>query len=332
MTGSKIASASTTPASTADADTSTARDTRAASAPLARRTRSTPVRWLRKGGLSTFVFAIPMLLVFGMFSWWPIARSLLMSVQQTNFLDTSWVGLQNFSRVLEDPLLGRALWNTVQFLGWSVLIGFPAPILLAVFIAELRRSRGFASALAYLPVIVPPVVAVLLWKNFYSPTPTGLFNTVLGWFAAGPFAWLNDGDLAVPAIIVEATWASLGTATVIYLATLMTIRTELYEAAEIDGASIIGRFWHVTLPQMRGIILILLLLQVIGVMQLFTEPYIMTGGGPENRTVTVMMLIYRYAFGSGDFGRAAALSMLLAIALALISAIYLRATRQWSTS
>jgi multiple sugar transport system permease protein len=273
-----------------------------------------------------------MVLVFALFSWWPILRSVVMSLQQTNFIVTEWVGLENFARVLADPLLGRAAWNTVQFTLWSVAVGFPTPILLAVFIAELRRTRGFASVLAYLPVIVPPVVAVLLWKNFYQPGESGLLNTVLGWLGAGPLAWLNNGDLAIPAIIVEATWAGFGTATVIYLATLMTIRTELYEAAEIDGASILRRFWHITLPQMRGTLLIMFLLQIIGVFQLFTEPYIMTGGGPENRTVTVMMLIYRYAFVSGDYGRATALSLSLAAALAVLSAAYLWATRRWSQS
>jgi multiple sugar transport system permease protein len=292
----------------------------------------TPAVWVRRGGLSTLAFGLPMVLVFALFSWWPILRSVVMSLQQTNFIVTEWVGLENFARVLADPLLGRAAWNTVQFTLWSVAVGFPTPILLAVFIAELRRSRGFASVLAYLPVIVPPVVAVLLWKNFYQPGDSGLFNTVLGWVGAGPLAWLNDGDLAIPAIIVEATWAGFGTATVIYLATLMTIRTELYEAAEIDGASIRRRFWHITLPQMRGTLLIMFLLQIIGVFQLFTEPYIMTGGGPENRTVTVMMLIYRYAFVSGDYGRATALSLSLAAALAVLSAVYLWATRRWSQS
>lgn len=297
-----------------------------------RRRRLTPMAWVRRGGLGTLAFGLPLLLVFGLFSWWPILRSVQMSLQHTNFIVTQWVGLQNFQRVLADPLLGRAVWNTVQFTLWSIVVGFPVPVLLAVFIAELRRVRGFASVLAYLPVIVPPVVGVLLWKNFYSPEPTGLFNTILGWFGAGPLAWLNDAGLVIPSIIVEATWASFGTAMIIYLATLMTIRTELYEAAEIDGATILRRFWHITLPQMRGILLILFLLQVIGVLQLFTEPYVMTGGGPANASLTVMMLIYRYAFVSGDYGRATALSLLLAAALAVLSAVYLWATRRWSQS
>lgn len=300
--------------------------------PPPRRARQSPLAWARNGGFSTFLFFIPMLVVFGYFSWWPIVRSVTMSLQQTNFITTRWVGLENFVRVLQDPLLGQAVWNTVQFTGWSILIGFPVPILLAVYVAELRKARTVASILAYLPVIIPPVVSILLWKKFFDPSETGLFNSVLGWFGIGPFGWLNDPDSVIPSIIIEVTWASFGTATIIYIATLMTIRTELYEAAEVDGAGIIRRFWNITLPQMRGIILIMLLLQVIGVFQLFTEPYIMTSGGPANRSTTVMIMIYNYAFRSGDFGRATALSLMLALALGILSAIYLRVTRSWSTS
>jgi multiple sugar transport system permease protein len=276
---------------------------------------------------------LPLLITFGFFSWWPIAKSLVLSLQRTNLIDEpTWVGGDNFTRVLADPLLGTAVTNTALFVAISVIIGFPVPILLAIFIGELRRTRGLASVLVYLPVIIPPVVAVLLWKTFYDPSPTGLFNVLLGWFDAGPSPWLNDGDLAIPAIVVQATWASYGSTTIIYLAALMSVQTELYEAAEVDGAGIWRRIWHVTLPQLRGMMLIMLLLQLIGVFQIFTEPYIMTGGGPENRTTTVLMLIYRYAFVQGDYGKATALSLLLAAALAVLSAVYLWATRKWSTS
>ncbi|SDD86019.1 carbohydrate ABC transporter permease [Auraticoccus monumenti] len=301
-------------------------------APSPGRRRVNPVtRWVRHGGLSTLLFFVPLLLCFGLFSWWPIARSTVLSLQQTNFLTSRWVGLSNFERVLADPLLLTAVGNTTWFTVLALVLGFPVPILLAVLIAELRRTRALASVLVYLPVIFPPVVAVLLWKTFYRPGPEGLFNTLLSGVGLGPFAWLNNGDMAMPAIVLQATWASFGTATIIYLATLMGIQTDLYEAAETDGAGVLSRLRHITLPQMRGVLLVMLLLQVIGTFQVFTEPYIMTGGGPENRTVTVLMLIYRYAFVSGDYGRATALSLMLALALSVLSAVYLWVTRRWSS-
>ncbi|SEB09975.1 carbohydrate ABC transporter permease [Leifsonia sp. 21MFCrub1.1] len=290
------------------------------------------MRWVKRGGLSTLVFFLPLLLSFGLFSWWPILRSLLLSVQKTNFITTDWVGFQNFAQVLNDPLLGTAALNTLWFATLAFIMGFPVPIVLAVVIAELRRARPIASALVYLPVIFPPVVAVLLWKAFFNPGNEGVFNSILGWFHLGPLAWLNDGNLAMPSIVLQATWASFGTATIIYLATLMGIQTELYDAAEVDGAGAFRRFWSITLPQMRGVLLVMLLLQIIGTFQVFTEPYIMTNGGPDNRTITILMLIYRYAFISGDYGRATALSVLLALVLSGLSAVYLWSTRRWSTS
>ncbi|MDQ0646524.1 multiple sugar transport system permease protein [Microbacterium natoriense] len=301
-----------------------------------RRTRplgSRVASWVRGGGITTFLFFVPLLFTFGYFAWWPILRSLVMALQKTNLVtEPTWVGLNNFERVLADPLLGTAVLNTIWFATLALLIGFPVPILLATFMAELRRTRQVASVLVYLPVIIPPVVSVLLWKQFYDPSPDGLFNAIFGIFGAGPLPWLQNGDSAMPSIVLQATWAGFGQSTIIYLAALMSIQSELYEAAEMDGAKVLRRFWHITLPQMRSIMLLMLLLQIIGTMQVFTEPFVMTGGGPVNRTTTVLMLIYNYAFLQGDYGKATALSLLLAVVLTAVSAIYLRLTRSWSKS
>ncbi len=286
---------------------------------------------MRDGRITTFLFFVPLLFTFGYFAWWPILKSLQMALQKTNLVtEPSWVGLDNFARVLADPLLGTAVANTLLFAGLAMIIGFPVPVLLATFMAEMRRGRQVASVLAYLPVIIPPVVSVLLWKQFYDPSTDGLFNGVLGVFGVGPLPFLQDGNTAMLSIVVQATWAGFGQATIIYLAALMSVPPELYEAAEMDGARAGRRFWHITLPQLRGIMLLMLLLQLIGTMQVFTEPFVMTGGGPVNRTTTVLMLVYTYAFQQGDFGKATALSLLLAVVLTAVSAIYLRLTRSWS--
>jgi multiple sugar transport system permease protein len=137
--------------------------------------------------------------------------------------------------------------------------------------------------------------------------------------------------MAMPSLVLEATWAGAGGAVLIYLAALSGVPTELYEAAELDGASVWRRLWHVTLPHLRPILLIMLLLQVINTFQVFTEPFVLTDGGPEDSTVTVLLLIYRYAFVNGDYGTAAALSVSLAAVLAVLSAVYLRLTRTWGT-
>lgn len=290
------------------------------------------VRWRRRGGLSAVALAVPVLVVFGYFSWKPLLQGITMAFQRWNFVaDPTWVGLANFQYVLADPLLLTAVGNTLLFTALAIVFGFPLPIALAVVVSTFRdRSRRIVSFLAYLPVIVPPVVAILLWKVFYDPSETGLFNSVLGLAGIGALPWLNAAASAMPSIVLEATWAGAGTATLIYLAAITSVRPELYEAAELDGAGIGSRVWHVTLPQLRSVILIMLLLQLIGATQVFAEPYLFTGGGPQNSTVTVMLLLYRYAFTSGDYGAATALGVILALVLAALSAVYLLVTRRWN--
>jgi multiple sugar transport system permease protein len=282
--------------------------------------------------LAAWLFLVPALLVFGLFAWWPIVRSLLISFQKTNLVEPAvWVGLDNFRTLFDDPLLGTAVGNTLFFVGLGLLIGFPAPLILAAIMSTVRRGAGVYRFLVYLPVVIPPVVAILLWKWFYDPG-SGLFNNILGKVGLGPYSWLESSDSAMLSLVLEATWAGMGGAVLIYLAAMVGIPGELYEAAEVDGAGIWRRIWHVMLPQLRSVIGLLLLVQLINTVQVFTEPYVFTGGGPENSTLTVLLLIFRYAFQDGEYGLAAALSFLMVLTLALLSAVYLRATRSWSTS
>jgi multiple sugar transport system permease protein len=294
------------------------------------------VTWFRRGGLSTLLFLLPLLVVFGVFSWAPIVQSVVMSFQHTNLVGPAeFVGLDNFAYVLSDPLLWTALQNTLWFAFLALLFGYPVPLVVAVLISEVRARRGLFSALAYLPVVVPPVVAVLLWKFFYDASPSGVFNTVLGWVGLGPWQWLQNPGSAMPALVLEATWAAAGGTVIIYLAALAGVPSDLYEAAEIDGAGIWRKVWHVTLPRLRTVLMVTFILQIIGTAQVFLEPFLFTGGGPANSTMTLLLLIYDYAFANslgGDYGAATALSIMLAAALAVFSAVYFRLTRSWSAS
>lgn len=302
---------------------------RARTRPRARRLRVT------REGLATLAFLVPFLVVFGVFAWLPILRGFVMSVQETNLVsEPTFVGLENFQRVLADPLLPKAIGNTLYFMALALVFGYPVPIVLAVLMSEARRYRGLYSALAYLPVVVPPVVAVLLWRFFYNAAPTGVFNTILGWFGLGPLPWLQSAATAMPSIVIEATWAAAGGTVIIYLAALTGVRPELYDAAEVDGASIWQKIRYITLPQLRNVLFVTLILQLIATAQLFTEPFLFTGGGPANSTMTVLLLIYKYAFQNslgGDYGMAAALSLMLAAVLAVFTAGYYWLTRHWST-
>jgi len=293
-----------------------------------------PVSWFRSGGPSTLLFLLPLLLVFGLFSWWPIVRAAIMSVQETNLVTApQFVGPSNFEHVLSDPLLGTAIGNTVWFAVLALVFGYPLPLVMAVLMSEVRKLKGLYSALAYLPVVAPPVVSVLLWKFFYDGSKTGVFNTILGWSGIPPQPWLQNAGTAMPSLVLEATWAAAGGTVIIYLAALLSVPPELYDAAEVDGAGVWGKIWHVTLPQLRGILFVTLILQIIGTAQVFIEPYLFTGGGPDHATLTVLLLIYQYAFQNstgGDYGSATALSIMLAVVLGVLSVLYFRLTKRWS--
>jgi len=302
---------------------------------IQRRRRRNPATWIRGGGLSTLLFLLPMLVIFGVFSWYPIVQAGIMSVQKTNLVTApEFVGLDNFARVLSDPNFFVAVQNTGYFALLALLFGYPLPLVAAVLMSEVRRGKGLFSALAYLPVVVPPVVAVLLWKFFYDGRPAGVFNTIIGWVGIPPQPWIQNALQAMPSLVLEATWAAAGGTIIIYLAALTSVPPELYDAAEVDGASIWQKIWYVTLPQLRPVLLITLILQVIGTSQVFLEPFLFTGGGPANSTVTVLLLIYRYAFQNslgGNYGAATALSVMLALFLAVLSLVYFQLTKRWSS-
>ena len=171
------------------------RETRTRSAAVSRpvlRRRNRFVAWYRGGGLTVVLFALPVVLIFLYFSWGPIVESVVMSFQRTNFVVTQWVGADNFAALLRDPLVPTAVLNTAWFAVLALLFGYPIPLVVAVLMSEVKRARGLFSALAYLPVVVPPVVSVLLWKIFYDASPRGVFNTILGWVGIPPQPWIQS--------------------------------------------------------------------------------------------------------------------------------------------
>ncbi|HEX4702190.1 MAG TPA: sugar ABC transporter permease [Pseudonocardiaceae bacterium] len=266
-------------------------------------------------------------LCFALFSWYPTVRAFLLAFQHTNFVGSSrWVGWANFHRLFADPEFVAAWRNSFEFTGVALVLGFGVPFVMAVVLNELRHLKTVFRLLVYLPVMIPPAVTAILWKWFYDPG-NGIFNQALGFLHLPTSAWTNSTHTAIVSLVLVATWANLGGTTLIYLAALQNIPSELYEAAELDGANILQRVRHVTIPQTRYVMLLLLLLQIIATMQEFTTPFIMTGGGPQDATVTVLYLIYKYAFVYFDYGGACALSIMLFIFLGVFAALYLRLTR-----
>ncbi|OON78024.1 carbohydrate ABC transporter permease [Streptomyces tsukubensis] len=277
--------------------------------------------------LRAYAFLIGGLICFALFSWYPAIRAIIISFQKyIPGSDPEWVGFDNFTAVFNDPEFATAWKNTAVFTGFALLIGFAVPFLMALVLNELRHAKGFFRVVVYLPVMIPPVVSSLLWKWFYTPD-SGLINEVLRFLHLPTSNWIFSTDTSLISLVIVATWANMGGTVLIYLAALQGIPGELYEAAELDGANIWQRVRHVTIPQTRFIMLMLMLLQIIATMQVFTEPFVITGGGPESSTVTVLYLIYKYAFAYQNFGGACALSAMLLVLLSLFSALYLRLTR-----
>jgi multiple sugar transport system permease protein len=293
-------------------------------------TKKSAVRWrvFVRRNLSAYLFLLPALLVFTFFVWYPIVLGFIVSFQQIDLINAaSWVGWENFREVMGDPLFAVAWRNTLQYTLYTLLFGYLVPVVLALAVNELRKGVSYFRLAFYLPVMLPPVVSVFLWKWLYNPD-SGLLNALLGLVHIAPQPWLQSPNTAMISIVIVATWAGAGGAMLIYLAALQGVPAHLYDAAEVDGASVFRKLWHVTLPQIRGVMLLLFVLQIISSMQVFTEPFTMTGGGPVHATTTVLLLIYQYAFQDGSFGKASALGVLLFIALVIFSVLYFLVTRR----
>jgi multiple sugar transport system permease protein len=285
-------------------------------------------------------FLIGAVLCFSFFSWYPIVREVIMSFQKPIYGGGyAWAGWLNYKIITHDPTFWLAWRNTFEFTVLALVVGFAVPFFVAILLNELRHARGYLRVLVYLPVMLPPASALLLFAYFYNPQ-YGLFNDILHTLHLPTSQWvLQPGtgfvSTAMISVVIASTWMNMGGATLIYLAALQNIPGELYEAAELEGAGLFRRIRHVTIPQTRLILIMLLMLQVVATMQMFVESFVLTngGGGVGNNTLSVVMLIYQYAFelsGASNYNAASALGVILMLVLATFSAGFLWATRERS--
>jgi multiple sugar transport system permease protein len=272
--------------------------------------------------LIAYLFLIPAVLVFATFAWYPISQSIIMSFQSVSLTGPStWVGLENYQLMLKDPVFEIAWKNTLQFLAWSLALGYFFPILIAVLVREMRQAQGFFRIVYFLPTVVPVAVAVIVWRFIYDPD-AGYLNALLRLVGIERQTWLQDVALVKPSLVAIMTWSGFGGTALIYLASLQEFPTELYEAAELDGASPIQRILHITLPYLYPVMSLMFVLQIIAVAQVFTEPFLLTTGGPGRETLTPSMHIYNRAFLRLDMGYAAAWSVTMIVFLVGFSIIY----------
>jgi multiple sugar transport system permease protein len=281
-----------------------------------------------RDNLTGYAFLIGAVACFALFSWYPMVRGVIMSLQRTRGGVTTWVGLDNYQRIINDPSFWTAWKNTFYFTVLALVLGYALPFFVAILLNEFRHAKGYLRALVYLPVMLPPASALFLFKYYaYDPSDAGLFNAILKALHLPTSQWMQSTTMTMPAMVIASTWMNMGAAVLVYLAALQNIPGELYEAAEMDGAGICRRIVHVTIPQTRLILTLMAMLQIVATMQLFIEPLILANGaGTQDSATSVAYLIYQHGFFQNDLNGAAALGVLMLIVLAGFSAVYLRLT------
>ena len=278
-----------------------------------------------KKDIAGWMVMIPSIILFVFFLWEPLLASVVMSFYSAKGIRLErFVGFQNYIEVIQHPDFKAAFFNTFSYTFWSLVIGFLVPIILAIIINEIVHFKGFFRVSIYLPNVIPGLAVAIMWLYIYRAGKTGLLNIILGRLGFPPQAWLTKSHLVIPLIVLFMTWRSAGATTLIYLARLQGIDPELYEAATIDGAGIWARLKYITLPQIYNLARTLLILQIIFVFQVLYEPLVLTNGGPNNASTTLMLLVYKYAFEKFDYPKAASISVIIALILLILTTVYNR--------
>ena len=263
--------------------------------------------------------AIPYLLVspyiihFFVFIAFPVVFSIVLTFHKWNIISPmEYTGFANYLRLFQDALFLKSILNTLIFL----VIHIPLQIIVALFLAEVLNQkihlRGFFRAAFFLPVVVSGVVVTILWQQLYG-FDTGLLNKILVTLGFGKVGWLIDPKIAMPSIAIMATWKNVGLYIVLFLVGLQTVPKHYYEAADLEGATHWQKFFKITLPMINPTIFLVVILSTVGGFSLFIEPYVLTGGGPLNSTLSAVLYIYKQAFFYYHMGYSATLGLFFAL-------------------
>jgi multiple sugar transport system permease protein len=288
--------------------------------------RTAKTKFKRKD-LTGWLIMLPTILLFAFFVWEPLLESVRLSMYTAKGIRLeAFVGFENYIRVLKHPDFLSAFTNTFKYIAWSLIIGFFVPIFIAVLISETVHLKSFFRVGVYFPNVVPGLATVLMWGYFFRPGNTGVLNILLHKIGIASQIWLTNPLLTIPLIVITMTWKGAGSTSLIYMAGISNINPELYEAATIDGAGILQRMRFITLPSIFSLGKTLLILQIIAVFQILYEPLVMTNGGPNNASISIMQLVYNYAFRDFNYPMAAALSVMICIVLVALSGLYFKLT------
>nr|WP_165445050.1 sugar ABC transporter permease [Gracilibacillus phocaeensis] len=274
-----------------------------------------------------YIFVAPAVLLFLAFMVYPIISSFILSFQTRTGGAYTFSGLDNYIRLFNDPLFYKAMGNTFIILLVQVPIMLFLAVVLAVFLnSALLSMRGFYRVAFFTPAVTSLVAASIIFVLLLN-TDYGLINYLLTSMGMERIGWLTDATWAKISLIIVTTWRWTGYNMVIILAGLQGIPHSLYEAASIDGASNIRKFFTITLPQLKPVLLFTFILSTIGTFQLFDEPYNLTNGGPNNATLTITYYLYNQGFEYFDFGYASAIAYIIVLFIAILSWLQFKVAR-----
>jgi multiple sugar transport system permease protein len=262
-----------------------------------------------------------------LFLWLPIIKGFVYSFYDVDFVKgNTFVGFENYKTVFEDPNVLIAAKNTLYYMGLCLIFGFWVPIMFAVMISELKRFQGFVRVAAYLPNVIPLVVLYGLWRWIYDPV--GPLNALLTSLGFNQIAFMVDKAWSMASLVFMETWQQFGSGMLIYLAAVLSIPRDWYEAAEIDGAGVWDRIRFITFPSIKKLILLMLTLQLITTSQGYQSQLAMLDGGPNNATLTYALLVVKYAFTRLEIGVASALGVLMFLVLAGLAILQFRLNQE----
>ena len=268
---------------------------------------------LKRDSRAGYLFVSPYIIHLLVFVAFPLIFSFILIFHKWNIIaPMEWVGFSNFERLAKDQLFFRSIGNTFIFIVIHIPLQIVIALLLAEFLNQKIHFRGFFRASFFLPVVVSGVVITILWQQLYAQD-TGVINSLLTRIRIGKLPWLTSTSLAMPSIAIMATWKNVGLYIVLFLVGLQSVPRYLYEAAEIEGASHWQRFRHITLPMINNTMIMVVILSTLGGFSLFIEPYVMTGGGPLNSTLSAVLYVYQQAFSFYHMGYAATLGFFFAL-------------------
>ena len=273
------------------------------------------------GKTAPYLFLLPALAILAVFFFIPFFQTIYLSFQNysNDIYNATYAGLQNYIEILHNPVFYKVMWNTVLYLIVAVPILVTLPLFLAILINQKIRGITLYKILIYLPVIVSIVVAAIAFKWLYAQE--GILNYIMQLLHLPAIGWLTDPKYAIYSVIIVTVWKGIGYYMMIYLAALMSVPKELYEACDIDGAGFWKKHLTVTVPHIMPTIALVTTISSISAMKIFAEIYVMTKGGPLNFTKTIVYYIYEKAFENLDLGLASAMAVILLVIVMAFSII-----------